>query len=462
MTESLLIPQLIGFGTYALVLILLAGEAFSWDGNRQLYYLGDRALGLWSSIATFCATWMSGASVLGYTMLLYREGYRAFTGSVNGWLLGLLPLIFIVPRLRKSRVLSMPQWLAETYKDRRLRRLSALVLLLAYTLYLVIQFRVFGTVVAHLLEIRYVVASLMIYLFVIYTTFGGLPAVVRSDVLNLVVIVAGVTLAAVAVGISAGGPIALHQDLARTDPAALSTVAPHGTLATLAMMGGWALGVASNPQYAVRILSARTPRTAWLMLGLAPLILGWIYLCLTVIGLGGRHLLPFLPPMGQEMAFAQLTRSLLGPLPTVLLFLAVLAAAVSTANSQLLLAACAFCYDLKEKGRQQEAALREDHFLLGNSLAVAAIATVALGLSLLPLPTILDLGQHSWAAISLCFLLPLYCPRRWRRKGLLGALSIGFLCHGFLVFLMGLRPETALIPALIVESVWWRLRGARP
>lgn len=68
------------------------------------------------------------------------------------------------------------------------------------------------------------------------------------------------------------------------------------------------------------------------MLGLAPLILGWIYLCLTVIGLGGRHLLPFLPLMGQEMAFTQLTRSLLGPLPTVLLFLAVLAAAVSTAG----------------------------------------------------------------------------------------------------------------------------------
>lgn len=107
---------------------------------------------------------MSGASVLGYTMLLYREGYRAFTGSVKGWLMGLLPLTFIAPRLRKSRILSMPQWLAETYKDRRLRRLSALVLLLAYTLYLVIQFRVFGTVVAHLLEIRYVVTSLMIYL----------------------------------------------------------------------------------------------------------------------------------------------------------------------------------------------------------------------------------------------------------------------------------------------------------
>ena len=196
----------------------------------------------------------------------------------------------------------------------------------------------------------------MIYLFVIYTTSGGLPAV--------------------AVGSSAGGPIALHPDLARTDPAALSTVAPYGTLA---MMGGWALGVASNPQYAVRILSARTPRTAWLMLGLAPFILGWIYLCLTVIGLGGRHLLPFLPLMGQEMAFAQLTRYLLGPLPTVLLFLVVLAAAVSSANSQLLLAACAFCYDLKEKGRQREAALTEDPFLLGNSLAVAAIDTVALG-----------------------------------------------------------------------------------
>ena len=141
-----LLLQILVFGAYTLALVFLAGEAFNWKEDRRLFYVGGNRLTLVPMVGTFVATWMSAASVLGYTMWLYADGYVAFTGSVNGWLIGLVLMPFIVRKLRATRALSLPQWLADTFGDSRLRSLSALALIGAYTFYMVIQFRAFGTV----------------------------------------------------------------------------------------------------------------------------------------------------------------------------------------------------------------------------------------------------------------------------------------------------------------------------
>ena len=151
MRLTLLLYQLSAFLLYALFLIFLAARAFPSTEDRYSFYLDRRKIGLWPSLATFCATWMSAASITGFTFWLSSGGYAAFTGSVYGWLLGLLFLPFVVRKLRTLRVLSLPEWLSKTYGDERLRKVAALALVMAYTLYIVIQFRAFGTIVAHLL-----------------------------------------------------------------------------------------------------------------------------------------------------------------------------------------------------------------------------------------------------------------------------------------------------------------------
>jgi SSS family solute:Na+ symporter len=130
-------------------------------------------------------------------MWLYSDGYAAFFASVNGWLLGLLFFPFIVKRLRLKRALSLPEWLEKTYGDIRVRKLVALTMVFLYILYLVTQFRAFGIIVSYMLDIPSGFTSTsLIYLFVLYTTFGGYISVVRSDILNLFLIILGVTAAA--------------------------------------------------------------------------------------------------------------------------------------------------------------------------------------------------------------------------------------------------------------------------
>lgn len=464
MSAPALIFQLAAFGGYTLSLIILAGQAFSWDENRNLFYLGGRNLSLPVSVSTFVATWMSAASLLGYTVWIYRDGYAAFTGSVNGWLLGLLFLPFSVARLKRSRALSLPEWLGNEFGDPRLRTLSALALLLAYSLYIVIQFRVFGTIVSRMLEIPPLLSSTLIYLFVIYTTFGGLPSVVKSDALNLIIIVTGVTLAAGAILLLTGSPLELHRALAADFPAMLRPLDQRGFLFTFSMMLGWGLGVAANPQYAIRIMSARNARTARSMLWISALIVGWIYVCTTFIGLGGKVLFPALPSQPMETSFNSLLAFLLPSPVYTLLLLAVLAAAVSTANSQLLLATCSFCYDLfpSWSAGGEKDFLSEDHFLFINRLGIAGLATFSLVLSQLPLPGILDLGQYSWAVVAICFFLPLYLPGGKRRKNLFGAITLALLVHTLLVYGFHVRPEQALLPSLALEGILWCLSSGNP
>ena len=68
MILSQAVGNLIAFGVYAILLVVLAGQAFTWNENRTRFYLAGRNLGLRASLSTFCATWMSAASLVGYTL----------------------------------------------------------------------------------------------------------------------------------------------------------------------------------------------------------------------------------------------------------------------------------------------------------------------------------------------------------------------------------------------------------
>lgn len=451
--------RLVAFGGYGLAIIILAGQAFRWKETRRSFYLGGRRISLWPSVGSFGATWMSAASLLGYTVLLHQEGYTAFTTSVNGWMLGLPMLPLAIIRLRRSRALSLPQWLEDRYGDERLRSLSALGLMVVYTVYLVIQFRAFGAIVGTMLDIGDVMASLLVYLFVIYTTFGGLSSVVKSDGLNLMIIIAAVTVAACAVVSKTGFLPSIHDSLRVMDPQSLRAWPDSGTFGSFAMALGWGLGVAANPQYCIRLMSCKDRRTSLMTVAVSSLAISWIYLCLTVTGLGAKVLRPFVAGPTQEVVFSRLMESILPPLPLAFLMVGVLAAAVSTANSQLLLAASSFCYDLQGEGRiPSNDPMEEDDFLFRNRVAVATIATVALFLSHLPLPGILQLGRYSWSMVALCFLLPIYMPGVSGRKGLFGAMGSALITHNCLVWFAHMAPETAMLPSLVLEGVlWWFL-----
>lgn len=125
-------------------------------------------------------------------------------------------------------------------------------------------------------------ATSLIYLFVLYTTFGGYLSVVRSDMLNLLLIILGVTVAAWFC-LPEGFSFIAAREVFRAESAELSlnSFSLSEVFSAFAMMLVWGLGVATNPQYMIRIIACRSRREAYGMLTLSPYVVGWIYLCLT-------------------------------------------------------------------------------------------------------------------------------------------------------------------------------------
>jgi SSS family solute:Na+ symporter len=459
---SPLIYYLAAFGAYTICIILITGQSFAWKETKKSFYLGRCQVSAFPSMSTFCATWISPLSFIGYSMWLYSDGYVAFWASVNGWLIGLLFFPFIVERLRIKRVLSLPEWLEKTYGDVRVRKLVALTMIFLYTLYLVIQFRSFGIIVSYMLDIPAGFTSTsIIYLFVLYTTFGGYISVVRSDILNLMLIIIGVTVAAYfclpsGFSVKSAGDILLMKGQLST----IKPMTPPEIFSAFAIMLSWGLGVAGNPQYAVRILACRTRRDAYRMLSVSPFIVGWFYFCLTFFILVCRSKYPFLAGAEETVAFAKLAQ-FLPEVASSFLLISVIAAAVSTANSQLLLAACSLCYDLfpvKQAASGAENRLQEDRFLVINRIAITAIASIALILCYADLPGNLILGRISWTLVAICFFFPLFVPKWVIKESLFPVLSIALLLQFVLVFVIGIGPEYAMLFVLTVEALLFKLK----
>ena len=263
----------------------------------------------------------------------------------------------------------------------------------------------------------------------------------------------GFSLSAAAGVLSAEGERLAAEGLSLSD--ALS-----GTVIMLA----WGLGVAGNPQYAIRIIACRSKKDTFRLLSVSPYIIGWVYLCVTFFVMACRTARPLIGNAEETLGFAMLGQ-FLPPFAAMLLLICVIASAVSTANSQLLLAACSLCYDLLPLKRgDADSMYGDERFLLANRVAVTAIASAALLLGNADLPGYIRLGTISWTLIAILYFYPLFTPKFVAREILFHVLFCAVAAQLALILLFGVEPEFAMLYVLCGEGIvfaLWRAAAGR-
>ncbi|MFV0496911.1 MAG: sodium:solute symporter family protein [Candidatus Fimivivens sp.] len=463
---------LIYFCIYSAILLAIGKNSFRKGNTKEQFYLGGRRLSFGRCVLTFCGTWVSAATILGFTGSVFESGYAALIYSVIPWFIGAVLLVIISDRLYDNDILTIPEFFRKRFGSKTLQVIFAIIMIGVYVFYLVIQIRGFGLVAATLFNIPYVFAISLIYLFILYATFGGYHTVAKTDAFNLLVLSLGLLMVFVVIVTRAGGISAIHEKAAQisgyaysampypTDKGALLHLFGKGNFAPLmsaTMFFGWGLGLAANPQYTIRMLSAKDKRTAKRTVLCAMLYLALLYFALLQIGLGMRVMFPTLDTVQEtDGIFVHVINNLAyGPWSGFFLF-SIIGACISTANSQLLLIASSFSYDIVSTLRKKP--LGESTLLALSRTSIFVGGTVSLLLSIHPPASLLTYGGDLWGIFSVTMFPTLYGSllfSRTTRQGVWAGLGSGLLCLALFYppYLTGGFPFHPAFPGTVVATL---------
>ena len=460
------------FALYSIVLLIVGKSRTQQQNTLRHFYLGNRQLSLFRSTLTFIGTWISAATILGFTGNVFESGLAPLLYSVVPWFFGAFLLQMISGRLYDYDVLTIPELIGKKYGSKWLQILFALVMMVTYTLYIIIHIKGFGLVASGLFNIPYNVATLMIYLFILYSTFGGYRAVTRIDVAHILLLTVGTVSVYLLVVGQAGGFSELFQKAGEVSGYAHGgsvSVNQPGDLFRLfdgekftprmstTMFFGWGLGLASNPQYMIRMLSAKDKRAARSTVRSALCYLAVFYFALLTIGLGMRVLFPSLAAVtnADDVVVYVLNDRLFTPLNTLFLF-AILGACVSVANSQLLLFSTSFAYDVIRPLCPKPP--REYTTILLTRLGVLIGGTLSLLFSTHPPASLLSYGGDIWGIFGVIFFPALYgaflYPKA-TRQGAWAALLVGLLAIAvfYPLYYSQILPVHPAFPGTILSSL---------
>lgn len=447
---------------YTILLLLWGKNGFKKTNTIRDFCVAGNSLGLTTSMFTFTATWFSAVSMQSVTGSVFSYGYATILYSVVGWFMGASFLVFAANRIRRYDIMTIPEFFKLRYNSDSLQILGGLVIVICYILYIIIQITGFGVVVSELLEINYQLAIVLIYLFVVYTSFGGLFSVSKTDMLNFVIVLSGILTAAYFIVHDIGSVTAMHLKAAEISSGALLDLSSNNLFSPVMIFTtslAWGLGTAANPQYLIRILSARTKKTGMDMIGYSIMIMGVLYLGLMIIGIGSRVLSDAsVSTLSVNEALPYIIKHVIHTPFGGLIFISVIASAISTANSQLLLVSSSYTYDIYKKIFNP--AVSDERFITVARIVIFISGTISLLLAVNPPESLLLFGSYVWGILAVAFMLPLYGGLYWKRATAPGAFwssVAGILAMG-IFYLIGLGDNPLhvvhpVLPGLIVSTV---------
>ncbi|MBP3735709.1 MAG: sodium/proline symporter PutP [Lachnospiraceae bacterium] len=409
-----------------LVFMLGIGVFFflrSKNAGEKDYFLGGRKMGPWVSALSAGASDMSAWVLMGLPASIYAAGLGQAWIAIGLAIGYALCWIFMAPRLRRFTIeandsITLPQFLTNRFlaQNRILQVICAVIFILAYTIYAASSMKACGTLFNTVIGIdattaMYVAAAIIIT----YTFLGGFNAVSWTDFFQGMLMLAALLMAPIfALFVVQGGGGAADG----------FSGLPEGYWNMFSdwkeIVSGlaWGLGYFGMPHIIVRFMAVRSPED---MKKSAKIGITWNVLIVTFSVAAGciGHLL-----LGEisdsSTVFIQMVRMIFPAFMSGILLSAILAASMSTADSQLLASASAFASDVyKPILRKGEASDKE--MLWTGRLVVLVISLIALIIASNPNSgSIMDLVSNAWgifgAAFSPVILLSLF----WKRINFAG------------------------------------------
>ena len=473
-----------------LCIMLLIGLGFYKKNNSMSdYFLGGRSLNKWVAAMSAQASDMSGWLLLG----LPGTAYALYTGTTEaiwtaiGLLIGTyLNWLLVAKRLRKQTQVSgdaitIPVYFENRFKDKSkiLRIASSLFIMVFFLVYTASQFAAGAKLFEAAFGVPYHIGLLIGAIIIIgYTFLGGFKAVSWTDLIQgiimfLVIIVMPFLIISKLGGwdqtlIQFRGIESIKGEVFSWVP---RTTAGKVNILLLVSSIGWGLGYFGQPHILARFMAIRSSKeiqpariiaVIWVILTLAgAVIIGMLGSLYVGGGLAGAELTAIVEG-DSEKIFMILIQGIFGMSGSVIgtvlcgIFLtAILAAIMSTADSQLLVTASSITEDFYGSVAKKEPSQKKLVWISRGAVIVVSVIAVVLAIN--PGSSVFELVSMAWggfgAAFGPCVILSLY----WRRMTVQGAIA-GVLTGGIadiIWYLLkgGIFDVYELVPAFLISCI---------
>lgn len=418
---------------YKLALLGIGWWAKSRNHNEEDFFLGGRGLGPLVAAISYSSSASSAWTLLGVSGIAYVLGVSAlwiaagsFTGMLVAW-------FWIAPRLMKfSRLhnhITLTDLLAHDSRGSMRRAIvvvASVIVIFSFTFYVAAQFQGAGNSFATTFDLS-MTESILIgaTIIMVYTMLGGFWAVSVTDTVQGLLMALTALMIPIAALAAVGGIDGFLEGLkAVSTPAQLSwTGGNAGLVAIGIILGslGIGFGTYGQPHLLVRFMALRDEKA---MRQARMITIAWyslVFLAMLFVGLAGHILHASIE--NNENIFFLMTESLFSPMVGAIILAAVLSAIMSTADSQLLVAASAISHDLGlGKGSPERN-------LLISRLTIAGLVVLAVMVALFIPEKIFSRVLFAWSALGAAFGPMLFCRLAnldIRPQGVLLSIIAGF------------------------------------
>jgi len=466
--------EIIAFVLY-FVVVLAIGLFFFFktkSGGEKEYFLGGRQMGPWVTAMSAQASDMSAWLLMGLPGSILAFGFgQAWIGI--GLAIGTaLNWIFVAKRLRKFSMASgdaitFPQYLSNRFATTNpaLKIVCAIVFLISFTIYVASSFvagtSVFTTLFPQLKESQAMIIFTLIIL--VYTFLGGFKAVSWTDffqgILMLIALLAVpiMIMATKTLDTSILSEVYVYEGKEHAFVANFFNASAQDIISGLA----WGLGYFGMPHILVRFMGIKKPSMVkksaivaiiWVVISLAATIL---------IAYFGRMMVgkELIEAGNQKLVFVELARILFPGFVAGLLLAAIIAASMSTADSQLLVASSSFTSDIYKPLIRKNASDKETLWV--GRIVVIIVAVVAYFIASSKTSgaqAIMDMVENAWGLFGAAFgpvvILSLFWKRFTYKGALAGIISGAVVDIVWFIWIKNLTGIYEILPGFIIGLVF--------
>ncbi|MGN1422122.1 MAG: sodium/proline symporter PutP [Oscillospiraceae bacterium] len=435
---------IIAFVVYALVILGIGIYSFNKSKSVSDYFLGGRQLGSWTTAISAQASDMSGWLLMGLPGAVMVGGLTEswiaiglFIGTYLNWLI-------VASRLRKMSyaagdAITIPEYFQKRFftESPVIRFACAAVIFFFFLIYTASAFsggaKLFNFVFGTDYTLSLTIGALII---ISYTFLGGFIAVCWTDLIQGLLMFAALVIVPIVAIVNVpdlGATFAQVQTDGVISQYYLSFIhSPDGSLAVTTIISGlaWGLGYFGMPHILVRFMAikssdlikkSRIIATIWVFVTLGAAVLVGIFGMLFLHAEGNEALLAQFEAINDsEKIFMFLSSSLLPALIAGVVLSAILAAIMSTADSQLLVTSSAVTNDMFKLFNKKAS---EKTLMWISRGAVIVVAIIAYFIALDPNSSVMGLVSYAWAGLGAAFGPAMLLSLFWKRMTIQGAVA---------------------------------------